>query len=123
MTDTGEDIQHHIGYAYHKLNDRRLMWMEYLEGKIEACRQRLQESGKHVTTQAQREEPEAPVVEDYEDKTEEAPNGHEEGTEAGGEEFPDEWRKETGTAGEEEPGPSADGREQGTETTGEEELW
>jgi hypothetical protein len=118
MTDTtGEDIQHHIGYAYHKLNDRRLMWMEYLEGKIEACRQRLQESGKHVTTQAQREEPEAAIAEECGDKAGEIPDGRETS------EPSVEWEEETEVTGEEEPGPSTDGREQGTETTGEGELW
>jgi hypothetical protein len=48
MTETKGDVQHHIGYAYHKLNDRRLMWIEYLEEKIEACQQRIQDSGKPV---------------------------------------------------------------------------
>ena len=48
MTETKGDVQHHIGYAYHKLNDRRLMWIEFLEGKIEACKQRIQDSGKPV---------------------------------------------------------------------------
>ena len=59
MTETKGDVQHHIGYAYHKLNDRRLMWIEYLEEKIEACQQRIQDSGKRVA----REESSAPQEE------------------------------------------------------------
>ena len=50
MTAKG-NIQHHIGYAYHKLNDRRLMWIEYLEEKIAACQQRLRDSGKRAGTE------------------------------------------------------------------------
>ena len=67
MADARGDIQHHIGYAYHKLNDRRLMWIEYLEEKIAACRQRLRDSGKRAgaeqptTPQAQEEVP-APMT-------------------------------------------------------------
>lgn len=59
MTDAKGDVQHHIGYAYHKLNDRRLMWIEYLEEKIEVCQQRIQDSGKRAARETQEEETEA----------------------------------------------------------------
>lgn len=55
MTETKGDVQHHIGYAYHKLNDRRLMWIQFLEEKIEACQQRIQDSGKRVARETQEE--------------------------------------------------------------------
>ena len=78
MTETKGDVQHHIGYAYHKLNDRRLMWIEYLEEKIEACQQRIQDSGKRVARETQETETEAlepattatEVEPEREDKTE-----------------------------------------------------
>jgi hypothetical protein len=93
MADARGDIQHHIGYAYHKLNDRRLMWIEYLEEKIAACRQRLRDSGKRAgaeppaTSQAQEEMP-APTTaegeaEDESGEATEAAAGEESETEEG----------------------------------------
>ena len=77
MTETKGDVQHHIGYAYHKLNDRRLMWIEYLEEKIEACQQRIQDSGKRVTRETQ-EETETEALEPATTSTEAEPEREEE---------------------------------------------
>lgn len=98
MTDARGDIQHHIGYAYHKLNDRRLMWIEYLEEKIAACRQRLRDSGKRAGTEppaASQVQEEAEPERGYEkvpaatDESEPLDGREEETEAAGGEESED----------------------------------
>ena len=83
MTETKGDVQHHIGYAYHKLNDRRLMWIQFLEEKIEACQQRIQDSGKRVARETEelsvpQEETETEALEPATTATEAEPEREEE---------------------------------------------